>query len=203
MNCITYGRKDGKKMDRILPWGKQILFIYEVPQIVAGANALTIVKRPSSRKPMIIRNKNAQMFRDHIHFGTREILGKLKKSDPDLADISFPLAGSECQLRVDVMFGFNTTGRGPARMIASDKDNLNKCVYDGLEGSLVDNDKWITEGNSAKGKAPPKAKGDVIVITASRAGFRDWEALEFLAKMPLLPPWRLQDHSKIILPGKS
>ena len=186
----------------VLPWGKQLLFIYEIPQIVPGSNKLTIVKHPRSRKPTIIRNKNARMFRDHINAGTLELIGRLKKKDPELADISFPLTGSECQLRVDVMFGFNLSGRGPARMTQSDLDNLKKGVYDGLEGSLVDDDKWITEGVSAKGQAPPNAKGDMITVTVSRAGFRDWGALEFLAKMPPLPPWRPQDRSKIILPKK-
>lgn len=187
-------------MDRILPWGLQLLLIYGVPQIVPTANKLTVIRNPRSKKPRIFRDKKAQIFRDHIKAATWQLLGELKKKNPAIEDIKFPITGSECQLRCDVLFGFAQFGRGPDRMVRSDLDNLKKGVFDGLEGALIDDDRWIVEGYAAKGKAPPGAKGDTILIVVSRAAFRDARALELLAQLPIFPPWRAEDQSKIIRP---
>jgi len=178
-----------------LPWGLVIEITYPVPRIVAGAN------RIMAAGGRVFRSKKATAFREHIHALTLQAIQGLKREDPRVAAVKFPISGEECQLRVDVAFGFSQGGRGPARMRSSDRDNLAKMFYDGLEGALIDDDKWITEGYIAKGQAPKGASDEMIYATVSRAGFRNPAHLYALTTLGVLPPWGPKQKSKIIRPG--
>lgn len=185
---------------KLLPWGHKLVLLYEVPAIVPCTNKLTLVRNSRSGKMFPKREKKADTFKERIHYSTRQLLGDLKKKHAFLEGVHFPLDGSECQLRVDVILGFNAAGQGQSRMKRSDIDNLKKGIFDGLEGALIDNDRFITEGFTAKGTAPESCQGDLVVLGVSRAGFRDQQDLQFLVGMPIYPPWRAEDRSPIIKP---
>jgi len=179
-----------------LPWGMVIILAYRVPRIVAGAN------RIMAAGGRVFRSRKALVFKEHIYASTLKLIGDLRRRDPALAAVKFPIEGERCQLRVDVAFGFSQSGRGPARMRSSDRDNLAKMFYDGLEGALVDDDRWITEGYIAKGQAPEGASDEMIYATVSRAGFRDPKHLWALTTLGVLPPWApKREPSRIIKPG--
>lgn len=189
---------------RELPWGLVLRFIYHVPRIVPTANKLTIVRHPGRKKSTIIRKKEAHVFCDHIKYLTMNKIMNMKRANPqELGTVLFPIAGAQCQLRVDILFIFCQKNRGSSRMTRSDLDNLKKGVFDGLQGALIDDDRWVVEGYAAKGKAAVQDREDIIIVQASRAGFRDAKAMEFLATMGPLPPWRREDRSKIILPSET
>lgn len=199
---MVHSRRNCNGDQKALPWGHKILLIYEVPSIVPATNKITLIRNKRTQKMQPIRNRKANSFIEMIHVSTLKLLQELKKKHAFLEGIHFPLDGSSCQLRVDVILGFNAAGRGQGRLKRADVDNLKKGIFDGLEGALIDNDRWITEGYTAKGTAPPECKGDMILLGVSRAGLRDWRALQFLAGMPIFAPWRLEDRSPIIQPGK-
>lgn len=185
-----------------LPWGHKLLLIYEVPAIVPCTNKLMIMRNARTGKPFAKRDKRADTFTEQIHASTLKLLEGLKKEHAFLEGVRFPLDGKDCQLRIDVLLGFNAAGQGQGRLKRADIDNLKKGIFDGLEGALIDNDRWITEGYTAKGTAPENCQGDMIVLGVSRAGFRDWQGLQFLAGIPIFAPWRPQDRSPIIQVGQ-
>lgn len=184
--------------DGLLPWGYVLVLMYRVPRIVPGANKVR------AGKGKVWRDEKAEAFRDHVSAATFSMLGDLKRKDPVVSAVNFPLPGEECQIRADTAFGFSRAGRGPARMRASDRDNLAKMFYDGLEGALIDDDRWITEGYIAKGEAPDDIGSDEVIFCAvSRAGFRSAEHLQALCSLGPLPPWYAEaapQAKKIIRP---
>ena len=171
-----------------------------IPELVATGNRNIIVMNRGTHKRRVVKDEKARTFRAHIAAAAHEALGVMKRRQPELAVLHFPISGAECQLRVDVLFCFCTANRGAARLTRSDEDNLKKGVYDGIKGVIVDDDNWIVEGYWARGKAPEKAVEDAVLLTISRAGFREWRELEPLARLPILPPWRREDRSKVLAP---
>lgn len=183
----------------IIPWGLKLPMIYKVPQIVAGTNRLAILRNGGTGRPFIKREAKADAFKEHVKAGALAILGTAKRT-PQFAGVSFPLAGAECQIRVDVLLAFSMIGRGPARMRTSDLDNLKKMIFDALTGTLIDDDRWITEGFAAKGTGVPNEPEDRVCLIVSRAGYRDAAGLDWLANsLPILPPWRPENQGKILL----
>jgi hypothetical protein len=186
-------------MERVLPWGLKLPIIYQVPQIVPGTNKLSILRNQHSGKPLIKRDPRADTFKEHLKAGTLQILSAAR-SLPPFANVQFPLDGAQCQIRVDVLMAFSLEGTGPQRLKTSDLDNLKKSIFDALSGTLIDDDRFITEGYTAKGSGFPGDPNDRICLIVSRAGYRDSAALDWLGNsLPLLPPWRPQDQGAIIL----
>ena len=188
--------------ENVLPWGAKLLLMYEVPSIIPCTNKITILRNSRTGKPFAKRDSKADNFTGLIHSATLRLIEKLKKEHEFLNDVRFPLAGAECQLRIDVLLAFNAAGKGQSRLKQADIDNLKKGIFDGLEGALIDNDRFITEGYTAKGTAPDNCEVDMIVLGVSRAGFRSWPELYSLAGMPVFSPWRPQDRSPIIQVGQ-
>lgn len=189
-----------QKLPAVLPWGMQIQMLLPVPELKATGNRNIVQINSRTRKRFIRKDDASVTFRAHIAAAAQEALGDMKRKQPELAALHFPIWGSEFPLRIDVVFCFCDENRGVTRMERSDEDNLKKGVYDGIKGVIIDDDNWIVEGYWAKGKAPKGAVEDAVLLGISRAGFREWGELEMLARLPVLAPWRVADRTKVLAP---
>jgi hypothetical protein len=186
-------------MEPVMPWGVKLPMVYSVPQIVPGTNRLAILRNSSTGKPFVKREPRADAFKEHLKAGTLQSVTAARSTAP-FVDVRFPLDGAQCQIRVDVLFAFSRSGNGPGRMKTADLDNLKKMVFDALVGTLIDDDRWITEGYAAKGSGSDADTNDRICLIVSRAGYRDAAQLDWLAlNLPILPPWRPENQGKILL----
>lgn len=186
-------------MQPIIPWGLKLPMVYKVPKIVAGTNRLSILRNSRTGRPFVKRDEHSDAFEAHMKAGTLQILRAARQTS-QFADVTFPLVGVDCHIRVDVLFAFSVLGRGPSRMKLCDLDNLKKLVFDALIGTLIDDDRYITEGFAAKGAGVANELEDRVCLIVSRAGYRDAAGLDWLAQnLPILPPWRPENQGKILL----
>ena len=199
----------------VLEWGVQLRFIFVVPAFASG-NRHKLARQRGTGKLLIFPEPRVYAFKQHLRACFKAICAELRHRDELFRAIEFPLAGKEGQLRVDMLFGFRADEDGShRRMKLSDIDNLRKTTQDALEGELFDNDRYIVEGYTSIGEAPPEAKGDVIWCCVSRAGYRtgrENEQLHLAPHFATIPPWRPTDRpgaariervSPIIVPGSN
>lgn len=185
--------------------GVILRFIFVVPSFASG-NRRRIVLNNRTRKPILIPEERVDAYRAHLRACFAQVRIELSRRDDRFRAIEFPIAGKDCPLRVDLLFGFKADDDGShRRMKLSDIDNLRKTTQDALEGELYDNDRYIVEGFTAIGEAPAIAKGDVIWCLVSRAGYRtgkQMELIHFNDGFGVLPPWRPIDGPGAAMIGR-
>lgn len=190
---------------REIPYGREISILIEDIQILAAGNMEEIRQRGRKGR-YIARKAEAERFIKAIRSSLRQgITGLVNQGNEVVKDVKFPLDGKVCGLRVDVYLGYGPEARGS--MKKQDVDNVLKGVYDALkEGpvypagnwGLINDDRYIVGGYCEKGEAPRSQ----ILLRISRARIRTEEEMGGLVNMgvPIFPPFRAEDQSRIVRP---
>jgi len=187
--------------ERLLPWETKLHFLYDELQIVPAANKDRVYKRTNSSKRFIAKSEKSKNFTLGINYATRQMCRIAAKTPGETEGIKFPLPGGKCPLRLEIYFGFSLSGNGRQRLKLTDLDNCLKGFIDGLNGTLIDSDRYIFEIVTAKGDAPTD-KFDMIRLAVTRAGCRNWKQLEDLAvNVRAWPPWTFEAQTGLARPG--
>lgn len=190
-----------------IPYGHEITFMAAGLKILAVGSLLTIKQRGKKGR-YITRGDKAETFIKSIRTALREgVKGLINKGEIVVRDTAFPLAGKECQIRLNVFLAY-----GPEDLKAmrtQDVDNVLKGIYDAIkvgpvypagEWGFIDDDRYIVGGYCEKGEAPDDGGGSRIIIKISRARIRTADEMAGLLTMgiPIFPPFRVEDQSNII-----
>lgn len=194
---------------REIPYGNEITLLAAGMKILPVGNMLMIRQRGKKGR-YIAREEKAEAFVRSIRSVARQaILGLQRDDNPVVRGVTFPLEGKTCQIRVDVYLAYGPEDR--KALALSDVDNVLKGIYDALkEGpvyptgtwGVIDDDRYIVGGYCEKGEAPDDGMGSRILLRISRARIRSADEMGRLAagSIPILPPFRLEDQSRIIRP---
>ena len=189
-----------------IPYGHEITLVVAGLKILAVGN-MTEIRQRGKKGRFVARTDEAVRFVKTLRSTFREGIRALqKRGELVVRDTRFPIAGKECQIRVNTFLAYGPEDKG---LRSQDYDNVLKGtndaikmgpVYPGGEWGFIDDDRYIVGGYCEKGEAPDDGQGSRIILKISRARFRTPDEMAGLLGMgiPIFTPFRVQDQSNII-----